>query len=575
MMKEDKVVSKKTHVIYLASFVILASIILSFSFQHHKKHDWEIWKAENFADQGGYFIYNPIWFQYGYESANFPEKSDSLLGGGFDLSGPIIKDKYTCGVAYLQVPFYLWMRIDAGINHRTVKLSGSQTKRYIDVAAVFYLLMGSICLYFLMVRFFKPWICFVSICLVVAGTNVIYYAIYHPGMSHIYSFFLYSVTLLLADTFFQKKKKWMLVLLSLTAACIVLIRPTNILFLPSILFIRGSVKEKLLLLIQPVHIAIMVVSTVLVFIPQMYYWYLFSGKFIYYSYSQEGFTHLKDPVFIRVLFAPENGLIPYSLIFVLLLIANIYAVIKKQAFAIYYLFYQILALYLIASWHAPGFGASYGQRNFVEIFTGLIFIFAFFLSNVFASKIRIGFYLILVFSIAACFFNLKIQARYDYAFIGRSPWDWKEYKYFISFDRFVQKENFSNYYQQQFIVKKKENSVLNITSSQEYARLLLFDCKELPYYFKKGVLTMDVQSDEKKLDFQTCIQVSNADTTILKDLLNNRCEAPHQSKWEHSQLIFFIRKLSVFDLTGFKMIIFIWNKNHQNFMVDNVKVTIE
>lgn len=566
---------RRTHLIYLIAFTILAFFTLSYSIQHHKKHDWEIWKAENFADQGGYFVYNPMWFDYGYKSSNFPAASDSLLGGGFSLSTPIVRDKYTCGVAYLQTPFYLWMKLDAKINHREVKLNGRQTKRAIDVAAVFYLLMGAICLYFLLVRFFKPWISFISICLVVAGTNVIYYAIYHPGMSHIYSFFLYSITLLLADSFFQKKKKWMLVILVLSAATIILIRPINIFFLPCVLFIRGSVKENLLLILKPLHILIIVFASVLVFIPQMYYWYLFSGKLIYYSYSEEGFTHLKDPALIRVLFAPENGLIPYSLIFILLIVANVYAIVKKQAFAIYYLIYQLVAFYLIASWHAPAFGASYGQRNFVEIFAGLIFVFAFFLNKLSNARIKIGLYTTLLISLIFCLANFKILSRYDYAFFGRTPWDWREYKYFISFSHYTKKENFSNYYQPQFIIKEGENSMLRVSKDQEYARLLIFDCKDFPDYIKRGTISMDIRSDEEKLDFYVCIQVGNADTTIVKDVIHTHCSKSHKATWERPSVMFHARKLNESNLNEYKMLIFIWNKNHQNFVVDNAKMRIE
>jgi len=564
----------RVHLIYLIIFTILACFTLSYSFKHHKNQDWVFWKAENFADQGGYFIYNPIWFDYGYKSANFPIASDTLLGHGFSLASPIIKDKYTCGVAYLQAPFYLWMKIDAKLNHRSMKINGTQTKRAIDVAGVFYMLLGAICLYFFLVRFFLPFISFTSICLVIVGTNVLYYGVFHPGMSHIYSFFLYSVSLLLADSFFQKKKKWMLILLSLTAACIILIRPINIFFLPCIFFIRGSVKDNLLFFFKPIHLLIMVGVTAMVFAPQMYYWYLISGKLIYYSYTEEGFTHLKDPAVIRVLFAPENGLIPYSIIYILLLIANIYAIIKKQRFAIYYFVYQLIAFYLIASWHAPAFGASYGQRNFVEIFAGLVFPFAFLLTKLSTLKIKIGVATTLLLALVMCFYNLKIMSRYDYAFFGRSPWDWREYKYFVSFANYTQKENFNHYYKPEYITKQGRNSILNINPEQEYSRLLLFDCNQLPDYIKKETISMDIKSDEENLDFFTCIEIVNADTTLLKDLFHTQCNKPHKNKWEHVKLSYSVKKINSFDLSKSKMLVFIWNKNRQKFVIDNVKIRI-
>lgn len=572
---EVQEINRRVHLIYLAIFIICACLILAYSFNHHKRNDSENWKTENYADQGGYFIYNPIWFDYGYESSNFPKGSDGLLGNGFDLTGPIVKNKYTCGVAYLQSPFYLWTKLDAEINNRPVRLNGGQTKRSIDVAGVFYLLMGAICLYFFLVRFYKPFISFISICLVVTGTNVIYYAIYHPGMSHIYSFFLFSTSLLLADTFFKNKKTWVFILLVVATSCIVLIRPINMLFLPGLLFIRGSAKENLLVIIKPKYLSIILLGGLLVFSPQMYYWYQLTGKLIYYSYNEEGFTHLNQPAILANLFAPNNGLIPYSLIFVLLLITNIYAIIKKNRFSLYFLFYQIVMIYLLASWHMPDFGAGYGQRNFVEVFTGYTFILAFFLTHINAAKSKLVLYTTMFFSLLFCFTNLKIMSRYDYAFFGRHNWDWREYRYFLSFKEFTQKENFDNYYKTENIIQQGKNSVLKISSDQEFVRLMLIDCNQLPDYFKNGKISIDVQSSEKDIEFYVSIKMANADSTILNENFLVTTKGVKQNKWKTlSSPVYYFIQINQMDLSEYKILIFVWNRNRKNFLVDNAKINI-
>ena len=97
--------------IYLILFTFFAVLMLIQSYQYHRKNDSTIWKKENHADAAGYFAHLLMWYDYGYYSKNYPPDIDSALGKGFKLDCSIVKDKYTCGEAYLLSPFYLVSRL--------------------------------------------------------------------------------------------------------------------------------------------------------------------------------------------------------------------------------------------------------------------------------------------------------------------------------------------------------------------------------------------------------------------------------------------------------------------------------
>ncbi len=472
--------------IYVILFTVLALGMLYQSFYYHKRNDHTIWKKENHADAAGYYAYLMMWYDYGYQSKDFPKDLDSALGKGFRLNGPIVKDKYTCGEAYLLSPFYLTHKAMSHIKHGKNLPDSIDARRTIDIAAIFYVWAAALCLFFFLIRFFKKPYVFISIIMIVAGTNVFFYAVYAPGMSHIYSFFLFSAYLLLGHTFLLKRKRIYLFLVAATGATIVLTRPTDILFLPILFFLTQNIRENFRILFKPVHLMIILVASILVFTPQMYYWYISSGKIIYYSYTKEGFSNILHPKILQVLFAPYNGLVPYSLLFIVLVPVNIYAIIKKQTYAIYFFVYQLLAIYLIASWWAPSFGDGYGQRNYVQIFAGYAFILAFALEQMMQQKRKVLLILFSLISLSAILLNQKIIYKFDHMFGGRTTWNWKEYRYYINNNSFTVKLDFENLTQvenvEPFMNPRSGSNVLSIKDSVDQYAIYAFKKKDIPYY---------------------------------------------------------------------------------------------
>jgi hypothetical protein len=562
----------KKNLPFLFIITILALYMLFESIKYHDETNYEGWKKELFADASGYYVYNLMWFENGYESKNYPDTLDITMGYGFSLKNKIIKDKYTCGVAYLQTPFVGGNRIASLITGRGGKPTSRDTNRIIDIAAMFYAWLAAIFLFYFLIHYVKKWIALVSIILIFAGTNVYYYAVFHPGMAHIYSFFLFSFYLFIGDRWLQHKKRIQFILVALTIFLIILIRPTDILFLPVLLFLRNSLKENLQLIFTRTNIIILAGAVILVWLPQCYYWKLSTGHLIYYSYENEGFTNILHPKINQVLFAPDNGLLPYSVLFILLLGANIYLVLNKHPYAIYFFVYQLITVYLIASWHVPNFGGAYGQRNFVQAFAGYSLILAIMLDKAFKNKFVFGF--LILFSIGTIAVNQKIIHRYNHFYFGRYTWDWREYKYYLSNEHYQLKENFDNYKEPERTLLENNNRALHVNSMNEFYHIAKFGYNELPGYFKHMHYSLRVKPLETPLQLELCMTWLKKDSVIYykTNPIQNKKFQPGKWKNIHEKTVV---DASLCHQAPDSVFIYIWNIERKEFLVDDITICFE
>ncbi|MCF8229989.1 MAG: hypothetical protein K9J24_13665, partial [Bacteroidales bacterium] len=67
----------------------------------------------------------------------------------------------------------------------------------LNVAAVFYLMAGMLLLGLFLKKHFRKLVVWLVLFSILAGTNLFYYSMDETGMSHVYSFFLFSLFLYL------------------------------------------------------------------------------------------------------------------------------------------------------------------------------------------------------------------------------------------------------------------------------------------------------------------------------------------------------------------------------------------
>ena len=378
-------------------------------------------------------MYLPATFKFQFDPTLFPDGIDKKTGDGFklDYEKKKVLSKYTCGVAILQIPFFI-------IADKLAPSFGYEPNGFtpiyyklLDVAAVFYLLLGFYFLEkFLRTRSKGAGSVLVVLSLVFA-TNLFYYAVDETGMSHVYSFALFSVFLYLIQKtkFLFEVTTLQLLLIGLVCGLIVLIRPINGLFLTSLLFLdittQLEIKQRVRRLIHVKTALILFLGFVISILPQLLYWKYSSGSFFTYSYGEEGFTW-SNPHLLQVWFSPYNGLFLYSPFYLVLIGLAVYMAVKKIPNGAYILVVFLALSYILSCWWDPGFGCSFGARSFVEYLALFsIPLAAFFHSpknNTSYKPLLAGLFILIFVA-----YNLKMTYSYDGCFYGGKNWDWNTY----------------------------------------------------------------------------------------------------------------------------------------------------
>ncbi|MBK8818655.1 MAG: hypothetical protein IPN49_06020 [Saprospiraceae bacterium] len=402
-----------------AAFRIFVFTCLLFTvylvFSTHKEPGKVIW-----SDGEGYYVYLPSVFIF-HDFVKDAVRDTGYIKA-FQDTGKIFS-KYTCGVAILEMPFFL-------ASHWYTKLFGLLSTGKTDIygrglcwSAAFYLWAGMIFLYYYIKKYYSSYITMLAIAGILCGTNLYFYTFLAPSMSHIYSFFLFSVFLWKSDFMFRQKLQikgsealtW--ALFGLLLGMIVLIRPTNIIiFLLPLYQIQRTennfisyVKEKMR------YIMLAALCFFIPWIPQFMYWKYISGNWIIWSYSDEGFHFWMEPKLLRVLFDPWNGWILYSPMVVLPLVYLWWNRNRNQHHERIYLYIFLLATYIFSSWWAWWFGGAFGHRSYVEFLAFLVLPLAG-LIHVSWRKKWAGIALTSLI-ILLCYYNLGLTYAY------RPPWD--------------------------------------------------------------------------------------------------------------------------------------------------------
>ncbi len=410
---------------------------------YHRHTGYFNWKSELWGDQVGYYVYLPALFIYNFQADDFPEDINVKTGNGFKLVNDKVFTKYPVGVAILQLPFFLLI-------HGLVYLLGGIPDGFSglyhnvgNIAALFYSFTGFLILKKFLDNFYNGRIVNYTLLTVLFGTNVFFYIVDFTGMSHVYSFFLFSAFLLLLWKYLvlPERNTLMIIALGIISGLIVVCRPTNAIFIPAaILFVGSLKKEAWPKFFDLKFIFISALFSFLIISIQLVYWKYLSGNWLYYSYSEEGFTYWKDPKLLEILFAPKNGLFLNSPAYLLIIIGFVVLFKHSVRKGLIFSFLFILVSYICGSWHAFLFGCSFGNRNFVEYTAFFSFPLAFLFD--YSRKKRVK-PIIKYLSLLIVIVGLKLQLSYDKCFFDKT-WDYKKYKEFLTNGFYVGRKSISD-----------------------------------------------------------------------------------------------------------------------------------
>lgn len=373
----------------------------------------DFWKDIIEADAKGNYAYLPAVFIYRDLNFGFFDKIEKEKYYNKNLfydyrsqdNGKTI-NKYYCGTALAQLPFFM-------VAHFFSSSKGLDADGYskpypvsISIAALFYLLLGLIYLNGLMRLYgVVKWNSAIVLAVSVFGTNIFYYTVGEPGMSHIYSFAFISMFLYFGKSYFLNPANKYIYLLAGLTAIIVLTRPVNGVILLSLPFLSGG-KNALkagffYFLAQKKRYVPGIMITLVILAIQPIIYKISTGHFWVYSYGTEKFNFL-HPHLGDILFSYKKGLFLYSPVLLLALTGG-YVLFARSRFEFYSLFsFFFILTYLLSSWWNWWYGGSFSSRVYLEYIPFFAVLLGLSLKTIRNKLLRNGFLALMFVFIVLC-----------------------------------------------------------------------------------------------------------------------------------------------------------------------------
>jgi hypothetical protein len=324
-------------------------------------------------DAFGYYMYLPSIVIYkDVKKLNWVKKVDSayhLTGGVFYQSikqeSGNYTNKYLCGVAIMQTPFFLLGHYIAYLKNEPQDGFSWPYQYAIIYGAIFWALLGFVVLRKVLLRYFSDQTTAITILLLGLCSNLIQYVSIDAAQSHIWIFTLYALMLWFTIKWHEKPKIIYASLIGLTCGLATISRPTELIMLliPLLWDIHNKkeISTKWERIKQhKLHLIFCILASLIGILPQLMYWKYTTGHFIFDVGSKWYFL---NPWF-RVLFGPEKGWFLYTPIAVFMVWGL--ALMKKYPFKLSVLTFCTLNLWIIIAWSDWRYGGSYSTRALVQ-----------------------------------------------------------------------------------------------------------------------------------------------------------------------------------------------------------------
>ncbi len=340
----------------------------------------EQWRHIVQADAKGYHAYLPAILLYGDPNLGFFTEIEQgkYYNENFFYDYRSAHDghtvnKYFAGTAVAQLPFFLLAHVAALIGPADADGFSKPYSIGVNLAAIAWTLLGLWCTMRLLASFGVEdrWRAF-TILAFVLGTNLFYYAVVAPGMSHAYSFGACTAFLLSMRQWSLQGRTQDLIVAGLLLGLIVLIRPVNALVVFALPVVWERPLDVLAQLVKrPIPTLSAGIVALLIAGVQPLYYKVATGSWFVYSYGEEGFRW-HDPHFLDILFSYRKGLFVYAPLLLLACGGLWFMWERSRTQVISWLLFIVALTYVLGSWWNWWYGGSFGSRVYVEY----LFLFA-------------------------------------------------------------------------------------------------------------------------------------------------------------------------------------------------------
>lgn len=324
--------------------------------------------------------------------------------------------KYLGGVAIMELPFFLIAHYIAKEMHYPPDGFSPPYQYIISFGAIFYCILAIFLLRKILLLYFSDLTAAVTLLAVCLGSNFIEYAAIENGQSHAYIFPLYVLVIYTTIKWHKNPKILWAALTGVIIGMATISRPTEaiMLFIPLLWGTqnRDAASKKWQLVKQHKgQILIAILFGIIGIAPQLIYWKLATGSFIYDVGSAWDFL---TPHF-RVLFGWEKGWFIYTPVTVFFIVGMFF--VKRFPFRKSVIWFCFLNIYIIIAWRDWHYGGSYSTRALMQSYPVFSLAFASFTEKIKFSKWRWLFYTVCLYLIAVNLFQItqyrKTIIHYD------------------------------------------------------------------------------------------------------------------------------------------------------------------
>lgn len=365
----------------------------------------------------GVFIFQDITFDF-LTSGDDPRKEGIKIWVSENEHGKRFL-KMPAGESVMLTPFFL-------VSHWVAKANGERANGYsptyyygIALAAWVYLFLGLLLIRsFLRKLQFKDVSIALTVFILVLGTNLFHYSALEPGVSHVYSFFLFALVLYLTISISTKVTALKMLALGAALGLVAITRPTNLLvaLVPMLYGVYSWKTLKAKFRLIPVYWKQLLFAGfgfgVFAFI-QPLLWKLGTGEWIVYSYNNEK-LFFNDPQIYKFLFSYRKGAFLYYPILMLAFVGMFVSLKKYKKLQIPILIFSILNIYVIASWWCWWYGGSLGARPLVESYALFALTFTILIDRIIS---KFTFVPIVVIVVLATRLNFFYEEKFVYTFL--------------------------------------------------------------------------------------------------------------------------------------------------------------
>jgi len=382
----------------LIACCIVSIVLLQYRLSYsglESKHELKIttWDAL------GYYMYLPGIFIYRDVTALkwLPEIDKKYgLSGGHVYQANIYKDnkyvfKYLGGVAMLETPFFLIGHLIARKFHYDADGFSAPYQYSLAFGVLIYCLLAVFLLRSILLRYFSDLTVAITLLLLMLATNIIQYVAIDSAQSHGYIFPLYVVMIYLTIKWHEKPGLFLAAMIGYVIGLASISRPTEaiMLFIPLLwgTETKESAKEKWSFVRKHKnHVYFALLFAFLGVLPQLIYWQIATGFFIYDVGSKWTFLN----PFFRVLIGWQKGWFIYTPVTVFFIAGMFY--LKSYPFKKSVLWFCLLNIYIVISWFDWRYGGSYSTRALSQSYPVFALPLAAYIEQVNQKKWRFFFY---------------------------------------------------------------------------------------------------------------------------------------------------------------------------------------